>query len=241
MPIIRTTEGHVKIPSEDTLFGSGGEDGQLSAWHRMTARAGYVPVLLWPMIEWPALEMHLIVIAPGLAKSLSRGSDLWDNLRLTYTLITTNSENRVEQHLTICHQPGHGYHIYLIIIDCLNYLYWLLDLKRTYFNSLSDPDTLTRRATQTREITKDLIDNTTSPLDKTKTLTMARSQATKRVTRKGSKHLTDEERASQVASPTIPPESEGEDNGPGRSPFFTPEVMRGVREAQKKRAKMTPE
>ena len=40
---------------------------------------------------------------------------------------------------------------------------------------------------------------------------------------------------------TIPPESEGEDNSPGRSQFFTPEVMRGVREAQKKRAKMTPE
>ena len=31
MPIIRTTEGHEKIPSEDTLFDSGGEDGQLSA------------------------------------------------------------------------------------------------------------------------------------------------------------------------------------------------------------------
>ena len=103
----------------------------------------------------------------------------------------------------------------------------MLDLTRTYFNSLSDPDTLTRRATQTRERPKDLIDSTTSPLDKTKTLTMARSQATKRVTRKGLKQLTDEERASQVASPTIPPESEGEDNesednGPGRYPFFTP-------------------
>ena len=61
------------------------------------------------------------------------------------------------------------------------------------------------------------------------------------VTRQGSKQLTDEERASQVASPTIPPESEREDNGPGGSPFFTPEVMQGVRKAQKKRAKMTPE
>ena len=100
----------------------------------MVARAGYVPILLWPMIEWPALEMHSIVIVPGLAKSLSGELDLWDNLRLTYMLITTNSENRVEQHLTICHQPGHGYHIYLIIIDCLNYMYWLLDLTRTYFN-----------------------------------------------------------------------------------------------------------
>ena len=31
MPIIRTTEGNGKIPLEDTLFDSGGEDGQLSA------------------------------------------------------------------------------------------------------------------------------------------------------------------------------------------------------------------
>ena len=31
MPIIRMTEGHEKIPSEDTLFDSGGEGGQLSA------------------------------------------------------------------------------------------------------------------------------------------------------------------------------------------------------------------
>ena len=135
MPIIRTTEGHRKIPSEDTLFDSGGEDGQLSAWHQMMARAGYVPILLWPTIKWPALEMSLIVIAPGFAKSLSRELDLWDNLKLTYTLITTNSENRVEQHLTICHKPGHSYHIYLISIDCLNYMYWLLDLTGTYFNT----------------------------------------------------------------------------------------------------------
>ena len=75
---------------------------------------------------------------------------------------------------------------------------------------------------------------------------MAQSQATKRVTRKGSKQLTDEERASQVASPirspspTIPP-GEAEDNSPGGSPLFTPEIMQGVREAQKKRVKMTPE
>ena len=113
---------------------------------------------------------------------------------------------------------------------------------------------------------------------------MAQSQATKRVTRKGSKQLTDKERASQVASLTrspsltIPP---GEIDEPiirdpatlteaGRrsqafarqmkaddikraeraegptpeakrgSPFFTPEIMQGVREAQEKRAKMTP-
>ena len=75
---------------------------------------------------------------------------------------------------------------------------------------------------------------------------MARLQATKRVTRKGSKQLTDKERASQVASPTrspsptIPP-GEIDDNDPGGSPFFTPEIMQGVREAQKKRARMIPE
>ena len=92
---------------------------------------------------------------------------------------------------------------------------------------------------------------------------MARSQATKRVTRKGSKQLTDEERASQVAfptrvasptrvpSPTIPP---GEIDGTiMRYPvtltaaerksqaFWTPEMLQGVRDAQKKRAKMTVE
>ena len=67
---------------------------------------------------------------------------------------------------------------------------------------------MTRRATQTSERPKDLIDNTPRtfhkldiPINKTKTLTMARSKKTKRVTRKGSKQLTDEERASQVASP----------------------------------------
>ena len=76
--------------------------------------------------------MHSIVVSPGLAKSLSWELDLWDNLRLTYTLITTNSKNRVEHHLTICHQPGHGYHIYLTSIDCLNSFHWLLDLTRTY-------------------------------------------------------------------------------------------------------------
>ena len=113
MPIIRTTEGHRKIPSEDTLFDSGGEGGQLSAWNWMMARAGYVTILFWLMTEWPVLEMHSIVVAPGLAKSLSWELDLWENLRLTYTLITNNSKNRVEQHLTICHQPSHSYYIYL--------------------------------------------------------------------------------------------------------------------------------
>ena len=55
--------------------------------------------------------------------------------------------------------------------------------------------------------------------------------------RKGSKQLTDEERASEGASPTIPPENKGDDNegeeSNGRPPFFGPEVMQGVREAQK--------
>ena len=41
---------------------------------------------------------------------------------------------------------------------------------------------------------------------------MARMQVTRRITRKGSKQLTDKERASQVASPTIPPENEGDDD-----------------------------
>ena len=157
MPIICTTEGHEKIPSEDTLFDSRGEGGQLSAWHRMMAHAGYVPIIFWLMTEWPALEMHSIVVAPGLAKSLSWELDLRDDLRLTYTLITTNSKNRFEHHLTICHQPGHGYHIYLNSIDWLNSLYWLLDLTQTYFNSLSDPNTLTGRATQTRKRPKTLL------------------------------------------------------------------------------------
>ena len=74
---------------------------------------------------------------------------------------------------------------------------------------------------------------------------MARSQATKRVTRKGLKQLTDEERASQVASLTRAPSatiSPGEiDATIMRDPatlteaerrsqaFFTPEMMLGAR------------
>ena len=42
---------------------------------------------------------------------------------------------------------------------------------------------------------------------------MARTHMTKRITRKGSKQLTDEERASQVASRTIPPVIAPEDKG----------------------------
>ena len=43
MPIIRTTEGPGKIPSEDTLVDSGGEDGQMSVWHQMRARTQHAP------------------------------------------------------------------------------------------------------------------------------------------------------------------------------------------------------
>ena len=63
--------------------------------------------------------------------------------------------------------------------------------------------------------------------------------------------MTDEERASQVASPTLAP---GETDGTvlkdpatlttaKRKPstFFTPEILQGVREAQEKRANMTEE
>ena len=123
---------------------------------------------------------------------------------------------------------------------------------------------MTGRATQTRERPKTLLTKYPdrshkfdSPLDKTKTLTMARSQATKRVTRKGSKQLTDEERESQVASliraqsPKIPPGNI--DATIMRDPvtltaaerksqaLFTPEMMQGVQDAQTKRAKITPE
>ena len=83
---------------------------------------------------------------------------------------------------------------------------------------------------------------------------MARSQATKRVTRKGSKQLTDKERASQVASPTrspspkIPP---GEIDATimidpatlteagRRSQAFTRQIE--TDEAQEKRVNMTKE
>ena len=114
---------------------------------------------------------------------------------------------------------------------------------------------MTRRATQTRERPKDLIDNTPrtfhkldSPLDKTKTLTMARSHKTKRLTRKGSKQLTDEERASQVASPirslspTIPPgetdETDPDEEYPGnRAQAFARQIA--ADEAKERRANMT--
>ena len=80
---------------------------------------------------------------------------------------------------------------------------------------------------------------------------MARLQATRRMTRKGSKQLTDDKRASQVASPTLAP---GETDGtvlkdPATltaaerkcSTFWTPERLQGIRDAQERCAKMTEE
>ena len=77
---------------------------------------------------------------------------------------------------------------------------------------------------------------------------MARSQKTKRVTRKGSKQLTDEERLSQVASPirspspTITPgeidETLTEEPG-SRAQAFARKIA--ADEAQEKRANMTEE
>ena len=76
---------------------------------------------------------------------------------------------------------------------------------------------------------------------------MARSQKTKRVTRKGLKQLTDEERASQVASPirspslTIPPGKIDETlTEPGRrAQAFARQIA--ADESQEKRANMTEE
>ena len=78
---------------------------------------------------------------------------------------------------------------------------------------------------------------------------MARTQVTRRITRKGSKQLTDEERASQVASttipPKIPPENKGDDDegeeSDGQPPFFGKDVMDSARAAQKRLKTLTPE
>ena len=78
---------------------------------------------------------------------------------------------------------------------------------------------------------------------------MARTHVTKRITRKGSKQLTDEERASQVASPTIPlkipPQNEGDNDegeeSDGQPPFFGKELMDSARASQKRRKTLTPE
>ena len=71
------------------------------------------------------------------------------------------------------------------------------------------------------------------------------------MTRKGSEQLTDDERASQVASPTLAPGemdqtilkypatlTEAERKS---QKFWTPERLQGIRYAQKRRAKMTEE
>ena len=80
---------------------------------------------------------------------------------------------------------------------------------------------------------------------------MARTQSTRRMKRKGSKQLTDDERASQVAY-QIPPGEEDQtifkdpatliEAGRKSQEFFnTPERIQGIRDAQKRRAKMTEE
>ena len=78
---------------------------------------------------------------------------------------------------------------------------------------------------------------------------MARTHVTKRITRKGSKQLTDKERASQVASltipPVIPPKNKGDDDegeeSDGQPLWFGKEVMDSARAAQKRRKTLTPE
>ena len=105
-----TYDGRIwMIPLEDKLF---------YFWKRrwtavsLTANDGACWVrahTLWLKTEWPALEILSIVVVPGLAKSLSWELAPFENWRLTYTLTTTKKwQNRVEQNLTICHQPGQG-------------------------------------------------------------------------------------------------------------------------------------
>ena len=81
-----------KIPSEDTLFYF---RKRRRTTVRVTANDGAWWVranTLWLMTEWPELEMLLIVVVPGLAKSLSWELALFYNWRLTYTLTTTKSD-----------------------------------------------------------------------------------------------------------------------------------------------------
>ena len=70
------------------------------------------------------------------------------------------------------------------------------------------------------------------------------------MTRKCSKQLTDDERASQVASPTLAPGETDqtifkdpatltEAERQSQELFNTPERIQGIRDAQKRRAKMT--
>ena len=68
---------------------------------------------------------------------------------------------------------------------------------------------------------------------------MARTQSTRRITRKGSKQLTDDERASQVMfeDPVILTEAKRK----SQEFFNTPERIKGIQDAQAARAKMTKE
>ena len=72
---------------------------------------------------------------------------------------------------------------------------------------------------------------------------MARTQSTRRITRKGSKQLTDDERASQVVDPLIfkDPETLTEAERQSQEFFNTPERIKGIQDAQAAREKMTEE
>ena len=76
---------------------------------------------------------------------------------------------------------------------------------------------------------------------------MAQTQSTRRITRKGSKQLTYDERASQVASqvedPLIfkDPATLTEAGRQSQEFFNTPERIKGIKDAQAARAKMTKE
>ena len=75
----------------DIKYMQTGEGGQLSAWQHIMARDEYVPILWWLMTEWPALGNAFDCGSAGLGEITLWGLDLRDDLRLTYTLITTNS------------------------------------------------------------------------------------------------------------------------------------------------------
>ena len=68
---------------------------------------------------------------------------------------------------------------------------------------------------------------------------MARMQSTRRQTRKGSKKLTDDKRASQVMFKD--PATLTEAEGASQALFNTPDRIKGIKECQAARAKMTEE
>ena len=72
---------------------------------------------------------------------------------------------------------------------------------------------------------------------------MARTQSTGRITRKGSKQLTDDERASQVVDPLIfiDPATLNEAERQYQEFFNTTERIKVIQDAQAARAKMTEE